>query len=45
MIFQKKIFFQHYDIRYTQDLYRGRAYPLLHIPKVGREAAYSALWY
>ena len=32
------------DSLYSSTLERGLD-PLLHIPKVGREAAYSALWY
>jgi len=44
-IFSKKFFNRELYIRYTQPLWRGRRNPLLHIPKVGREAAYSALWY
>ena len=43
--FSKKFFNRELYIRYTQPLWRGRRNPLLHIPKVGREAAYSALWY
>ena len=44
-IFSKKIFNRELYIRYTQPPWRGSRNPLLHIPKVGREAAYSALWY